>query len=102
MNISTIRLRTMYAAVLAATLPLSAAAAGPVEALQQQIDALQKQLEQLRQEMQQQDRAAAPNQDLAKEVRSLRQELRSAAEWKQSNTMIHFAGLGCPFNRSQA
>jgi hypothetical protein len=42
MKVSTMRLRTMYAAVLAATLPLSAAAAGQVDALQRPLGSSKK------------------------------------------------------------
>lgn len=93
MNVTRMRLKKA-AAVIAATLPLTAAAADPVEALQQQINALQKQLEQLRSQMQQQSQAAASNQELAKEVKALKQEVKSAAEWKAQNTVIHLAGYG--------
>lgn len=93
MTVLTKRLRVgALASILAATFPLTAVAADPVEALQQQINALQAQLEQMRSQMQQRDQAAPANQDLAKEVSQLRQEVKSAAEWKQSNTLIHLAG----------
>lgn len=94
MSIPRLRLKKAAVAVIAATLPLSASAADPIEALQRQIDVLQKQLEELRNQVQQQKQAAAGNQELAKEVDALKQEVKSAAEWKAQNTAVHLAGYG--------
>lgn len=89
------------AAAVALALPFGAARPAPPDpyaALQEEIRTLRERLEALEKEL-------AERRRVEKEVEELKREVKSAAEWKSPNTLIHMAGyadVGFTDQRSKA